>query len=157
MIKLKALNDATVWSDSEDHQKGEYSYMHAKSDDDPGVHQTPDQAKEAADKYVRSQFEKAKGLLKEGKTYQAYLEFGKGLHTLQDAASPVHTGFQPWTTHPGPLAVIHVIQELFYPGTNSNLQEVTNQYLDWFEHSNAPLPKQNLFNNIYPDINEHKD
>jgi RHS repeat-associated protein len=73
MTKLKALNDATEWSDADKHQIGEDSYMHAMSDDDPGIHQTPEQAKVQSDKYVRSQFEKAKGLLKEGKTYLAYL------------------------------------------------------------------------------------
>jgi hypothetical protein len=42
-------------------------------------------------------------------------------------------------------------QKLSYPGKNSNLQKVTNQYLDWFEHSNAPLPKENLFIGIKSD------
>lgn len=152
LIKLKALNDATVWSDADDRQKGEYSYMHAMRDDDPGGKQTVEQAKEKADQYVREQFEMAKKLLKEGNIYQAYYEFGKGLHSLQDATSPAHAGFQPWVTNPSRLMEVrHIAQELFYPGMDSNLQNVTNKYLDWFEHSNAPLPKDNLFNNINAD------
>jgi hypothetical protein len=82
-------------------------------------------------------------------------EFG-ALHALQDATSPAHNGFQPWSTHPGAVNdVMHVGQELIYPGTHSNLQQVTNQYLDWFEHSNAPLPKENLFKNIQADTNKY--
>ena len=150
--KIKALDDATVWSDADDHQTGKYSYMHAMSDNDPDAKQTPDQAKTQADQYVRAQLEKGKLLLKQGKVYEAYLEFGKGLHTLQDATSPAHGGFQPWSSHPGALQIInHITQELWYPGEQSNLQQVTNHYLNWFENSSAPLPKENLFNSIHAD------
>jgi hypothetical protein len=34
---------------------------------------------------------------------------------------------------------------------NGNLQKITNQYLDWFKHTNAPLPKENLFAGIKSD------
>lgn len=30
-------------------------------------------------------------------------------------------------------------------------KKITQQYLDWFQHSNAPLPKENLFSNIKSD------
>jgi hypothetical protein len=156
-VKLKALNDATEWADASVHQNGEDSYMHAMSDDDPGPnHQTPEQAMAKADAYVRQQFAKAKELLHGGHMYEAYFEFGKGLHALQDATSPVHTGFQAWYDSPGWIAMgIHGYQELFYPGINSNLQQVTNQYLDWFQHSELPLPAENLFKNIHPDMPDH--
>ena len=42
------------------------------------------------------------------------------------------------------------MKEIYYPGTKSNLQSVTNFYVDWLE-SGAPLPKENLFTNIHSD------
>lgn len=71
---------------------------------------------------------------------------------MQDATSPAHGGFQVWTGHESKLEEFnHAKQELFYPGQNSNLQKVTNTYLDWFQNSNAPLPTGNLFNGIKHD------
>ena len=123
------------------------------------MNQFVDQAKDAADAYVRSQLRWAKELLRQGRTYDAYYEFGKALHTLQDATSPAHGGFQPWSDEPGFLNAVwhglkaawHVDKEIEYPGINSHLQGVTNYFLDWFEHSNAPLPTGNLFNGIEAD------
>jgi len=151
-IKQKALDDATEWADANEHQKGEFSYMHAMSNADPESKQSSEQAMEQADQYVRSQFDKGRELLNAGKLYQAYFEFGKGLHTLQDATSPAHAAFQSWHTNESTENLIaHVLQELRYPGQDSNLQRVTNQFLDWFEHSKAPLPSGNLFRNINTD------
>ena len=151
-IKLKALNDATEWSDASVHQTGFFSFMHAMWDADPSSGVSREQAMEKADEYVRSQFNKAKELLSDGKIYEAYFEFGKGLHDLQDATSPAHAGFQSWHTHESKENIIaHVIQELRYPGQDSNLQRVTNHYLDWFEHSHDPLPSENIFKNINTD------
>lgn len=114
--------------------------------------QTPEQAKSDADKFVRAQLKKAKELLLSGDMDQAYFEFGVGLHTLQDATSPAHSGFQEWDGNES-LSEIkkHVTQELFYPGRNSNLQKVTNKYLNWFQSSDTSLPSENLFNSIKSD------
>jgi hypothetical protein len=114
--------------------------------------QTPTQAMNQADAFVRKQFALAQKLKAEGKVAEAYYQFAIGLHALQDAMSPAHAGFQQWSDHPSATQVYnHVTQELFYPGENSNLQKVTNQYLDWFQKSNAPLPSGNLFNGINHD------
>jgi hypothetical protein len=68
---------------------------------------------------------------------------------LQDATSPAHGGFQTWSGKEAPSEVVtHVSSELIYPGKGSNLQMITNKYLDWFQNSNAPLPTGNLFTNI---------
>ena len=148
--KVFMLNAGTEWADQDSHQTGEYSFMHAMSNKD--VNQSPEQAMQLADQFVREKFEKAKKLLSEEKVEDAYFQFGIGLHTLQDATSPAHGGFQPWGDHVGGKdELVHVMKELFYPGNQSNLQKVTNQYLDWFEHSNSPLPKQNLFSNIHAE------
>ena len=105
-----------------------------------------------ADAFVRNQFVKAKQLLAKGKTYDAYFAFGIGLHALQDATSPAHAGFKTWYDSPGAIRIVNnVSKELYYPGTNSNLQKVTNTYLAWFQKSNSPLPKTNLFKAIKSD------
>ena len=149
-LKATALNSSTQYSDESQFQTGATSYGHAMRNRDVG--QTVDQAKGLADAFVRKQFDLAKQLLSAGNIKEAYYQFGIGLHTLQDATSPAHGGFQPWGDHvsPGEL-VTHIAKELNYPGMKSNLQRVTNQYLDWFENSNQPLPKENLFNNIKHD------
>lgn len=39
-----------------------------------------------------------------------------------------------------------------YPGENSNLQKITNKYVDWFENTkDALLQRDNLFDNITAD------
>ena len=114
--------------------------------------QTVEEARDVADKWVRTLFEAAKTLLSNGNTDAAYFTFGVGLHALQDATSPAHAGFQLWTGNESRLQqLVHVWKERNYPGPSSNLQKVTQQYLDWFQHSNSPLPKENLFSNIKSD------
>jgi len=148
--KIDALNKGTAYADQDQFQTGATSFRHAMRNGD--VNQTVTDAANASDAFVRQQFALAKKLLSEGNIEEAYFQFAIGLHTLQDATSPSHGGFQAWGDHPTKGAEInHVTQELFYPGGNSNLQKVTNQYLEWFEHSSAPLPKGNLFSNIQHD------
>ena len=148
-IKVRALTDAALEADSKQYQGGESSYRHAMRDET----ETPEQAKVKADAFVRDKFAKAKQLLAEGKTYAAYKEFGLGLHTLQDATSPAHNGFQKWTGEENWVQEKwHAIKEGFFPGSNSNLQKVTNQYLNWLEKgATTPLPSTNLFNSIEAD------
>jgi hypothetical protein len=149
-LKIASMNAGTEYADREQFQTGANSYRHAMRNGD--VNQSMDEAKSQADAFVRKQFEIAKKLLNEGKIAEAYYQFGVGLHTLQDATSPAHAGFQPWGDHPSnPQLLNHIKQELFYPGQYSNLQNITNLYLNWFENGNAPLPRENLFNNIKHD------
>jgi RHS repeat-associated protein len=155
--KVEILNSATEWADADDHQTANFSYMHAMRDGDNG--QTAEDAQDQADKYVRFMFGLAKELKGMGRTEDAYFAFGVGLHTLQDATSPAHGGFQPWHDNEhiwGPDELAHVLQELRYPGTQSNLQQITNHYLDWFENSDAPLPSENLFNHISTDNSRYQ-
>ena len=145
---LEALDRATVYADGDEFQTGAYSYRHGMRNNG----ETIEQAMAKADNFVRSQFTKAKTLLKEGKIAEAYFEFGVGLHTLQDATSPAHGGFQQWDGKETVWQqVTHVQKELIYPGKQSNLQNITNIYLAWFQNSNSPLPKTNLFKNIRTD------
>jgi hypothetical protein len=116
------------------------------------ANETIEQAKSKADQFVRTQFETAQKLLSEGKEYEAYFQFGIALHVLQDATSPSHGGFKKWSGKETLWQQIkHVVKEFTYPGANSNLQKITNMYLESFEKSNAPLPSENLFNSIKQD------
>jgi hypothetical protein len=73
------------------------------------------------------------------------------LHTLQDATSPAHGGFQLWSGRESyQEEAAHVLKELQYPGLNSNLQRVTNHFLDLFQN-NLPLPSGNIFKGISAD------
>ncbi|WP_430406838.1 RHS repeat-associated core domain-containing protein [Fluviicola sp.] len=81
---------------------------------------------------------------------------GVGLHAIQDATSPVHGGFQQWTGEESDLdEVNHVIQEYSYPGINSNLQKVTNDFLELF-FSKKDLPDTNIFDYIQIDKNNEE-
>ncbi len=153
--KLNAMNDGTVWADADMYQTGAYSFMHAMRhvDKKKGINQSIEMAKYLADKYVREMFKLAKEAKAAGNEYNAYFFFGAGLHTLQDATSPVHGGFQPWEDNPKfwREVVPHVYQERSYPGIRSNLQKITNYYLNWFENGEILLPTGNLFDNILTD------
>jgi hypothetical protein len=89
----------------------------------------------------------------------AYFNLGIALHTLKDATSPAHTGFQPWsdfTSWAGSgnprveSATSHVAKELTYPGTNSNLQRITTEVINLFQ-AGKNLPEGDLFKSIGSD------
>jgi len=148
--KVAAMNDGTEWADKDEHQSGEYSYMHAMRNRD--VKQSVDAAKKLADVCVRSLLNLARKFQSEGKLYQAYFALGAAIHPLQDATSPVHAGFQQWGSNESKSNLLaHILKEMLSPGASSNLQKLTNQYLQWFERSNTPLPSTNLFNDIKHD------
>jgi hypothetical protein len=141
------LNAGTVYADGAEFQTAQYSYRHAMKK----AGQSVEIAKMRADRFVREQYSKARELWSQGKEYDAYFQLGVGLHVLQDATSPAHGGFQEWNGDENIFELIkHVFKELKYPGKDSNLQNVTNQFLDWFEN-NEELPKGNLFDTIQND------
>ncbi|WP_376717558.1 hypothetical protein [Mucilaginibacter terrae] len=146
-IEIDGLNSGTVWADENQHQTGEYSFMHAMTND-------PEQRrmnKELALEFVRKYYAQAQEKLKSGDAHFAYFLLGVALHPLQDATSPAHAGWQKWTGKENWLQLIlHAGKELFYPGTDSNLQKITNKILDLFQ-SGKPLPKYDYFESIKPD------
>jgi len=100
--KVEMMNKGTVYADGAQFQTGSYSYRHAMKNKG----QTVEEAKKNADAFVRNQFKYAKKLLKSGLVDAAYYQFGIGLHTLQDATSPEHSGFQEWTGKEGKWQII---------------------------------------------------
>ncbi len=138
---LSVLNEATVWADGAQFQTSKYSFRHAMRNEN----QTITEAKILADDFVRKHYEIALNYWGKGETKLALYNLGVALHTLQDATSPAHGGFQLWTGKETKEEEIdHVSQELFYPGENSNLQKTTDWFIDLF-FSQKPLPKGNLF------------
>jgi len=152
-IEVDEMNKGTEYADESQFQTGAMSYRHAMRDADNG--QTVEEAMEQSDFFVRTTFATAKQLLKAGDIKDAYFIFGIGLHVLQDATSPAHGGFQPWGSNEGlGQEIMHVTQEYTYPGVNSNLQNVTTRWLEWFQSDNDVLPAENLFLNIHTDPSE---
>lgn len=143
--QIAILDRATVLLDAD--QSVEDEYMHAMRDLDHN--QTVDQARALADGYVRAQYKMAWDFLKAGKESLALFHFGLALHTLQDATSPSHWGFQGWTqkeTDEGGSNIDvlkHVIPERNYPGDKSALYNVTQQAYGWYKQGS--LPQQNVF------------
>lgn len=133
----RVLANAHVIADAAQYQGGDSSYRHAMT----GIGETPASARQKANKFVRDQFEKAwKARTRE----EALTEFGIALHTLQDATSPAHAGFQVWTGEETKKQIAkHVATELYNPGKDSNLYAVTADAWNWFNQKK--LPEGDLF------------
>jgi hypothetical protein len=145
--ETNALNKGTEWADANNHQTAEYDYMHAMTDKDADRSKSIQQAND----FVRATYAKAQQALSQGNIDRAYELLGIAIHPLQDATSPAHAGFQIWTGHEDAMIeAAHVGLETTYPGENSNLQKVTNYYINLFQN-NQPLPTGNLFKNIQSD------
>ncbi|HDH12596.1 MAG TPA: RHS repeat protein [Nitrospirae bacterium] len=137
----RALVKAQVYADSKQYQTAENAYRHAMRNPS----QTSEQAQALANAFVSSQFQKAWA----AKDINAALfEFAIALHALQDATSPAHENFQPWTGQESLLEEIeHVSQELFDPGPGSPMYEVTEEAWEWFQ--SGTLPEGDLFGNDF--------
>lgn len=126
-------------------QDSDDSYLHAmRPPDRPGQNEqlAIALARERSDTWVRSQMEFARSLNRSGRRDEALTSFGSALHTLQDATSPSHVGFQVWDGNwrigSGPWDC-HVSHELVYPGNGSELYRMTMQAYNYFA-DDAPLP-----------------
>jgi hypothetical protein len=76
-------------------------------------------------------------------------EFGVALHTLQDATSPAHSGFQLWTGEETLSQQLeHAGQEIMDPGPGSALYGATNDAWNWF--NSGELPEGDLFGKSCP-------
>ena len=132
------VSDAHYLADSAQYQTIPLSYRHAM--------RTPEQsvsnACQQSNKFVREQFNKAWVAQKGGNRKKALTEFTIGLHTLQDATSPSHSGFQVWD---GDLSIAHMLgdAEILDPADDSDLMKTTRDAWGWFQ--SGKLPDGNLF------------
>lgn len=135
--ELAVLKRSQAIADAKQYQGGDSSFRHAMR----SGNQTVAEARAMANQFVRSQFEKAWSA---PTREQALIEFGVGLHALQDATSPAHTGFQQWTGEETWGETLgHIRSELYDPGAGSSLDGVTQQA--WGAFQKGKLPKGDLF------------
>ena len=65
----------------------------------------------------------------------AYFFFGAALHTMQDSTSPSHQGFQEWSGQESLFEKIaHAGKEVFQPGSDSELRNITKQAWEGFKN-----------------------
>ncbi len=94
-----------------------------------------------ANNFVRGQLMRARALEKSGKHPEALEFLGNAIHTLQDATSPAHNGFQEWNEKWDPLEeyLYHIKWELYDPGHDSELDRATARAWNYFKGT-SPLP-----------------
>jgi len=86
------LKDQQSYADRRMFQTNEYAHRHAMR----GPHETAAEARERANDFVREWIGIAQAHEKEGNPKLALLSLGLAMHTVQDATSPAHEGFQLW-------------------------------------------------------------
>lgn len=106
--------------------------------------QTAQQAWEAGNNYVRTELQAARDLDKAGNREAAFERLGNAMHTMQDATSPSHEGFQLWDND-GSYAskANHLRKEILEPGAGSNLDAATARAWHLFRRP-QPLPTEIL-------------
>jgi RHS repeat-associated protein len=134
---LAILKRSQAIADAKQYQDGASSFRHAMRSGG----QTVEDARAMANQFVRAQFDKAWSA---PTREQSLIEFGIGLHALQDATSPAHAGFQQWTGEETWGETLgHIRKELYDPGSGSSLDNITQQAWDAFQK--GELPKGDLF------------
>ena len=140
------INPASEYIDSKQFQASEYSYLHAmrgKLNSSKYSRLLSDgEARNRANAFVRDRFNIAYEAIDNWDWYNAYWYFGQALHTLQDATSPAHEGFQIWrgSKEEGISGWIqHVSQEAtLNQVVGTNLEYITWQAYDWLMTRSLP-------------------
>ncbi len=101
-----------------------------------------------ANAYVKNEILSAQRFEAAGDHDHALEHFANALHTMQDATSPAHAGFAPWTHFFGGQ-LVHLAREDFDPGRGSQLDKATLRTWDYFT-SAAPIP-EDVFHGIGVD------
>lgn len=137
--------------DVDEHQSLRDSYMHAMR----APFQSKATARRRANGFVRGHLLAAERLLCDCQPHwdQALYEFGTALHTVQDATSPAHAGFQTWFGFWNPIrAYLHVRKEGFDPGPDSGLDDATIWLWTFFVcKDQAPALPQDFFEGLSVD------
>jgi len=94
-FQMDAVMSGSLQTDSWIHQSPAFAYMHAMR----AIYQSPDQAKVLACRFIKqnlAKYEKWKNSSRPNLRLGAYEALGAALHTVMDATSPSHRGFQVW-------------------------------------------------------------
>ncbi len=133
------LNQQQVEIDVDQSSSG--SFRHSMRDP---MQQSPNEAREAANNFVRNEIQLARILEKHGQHERAMVHLGNAMHTMQDDTSPAHQGYQEWDEHASWQSKAgHVQREAFDPGAGSALDTATQRAWDIFR-SNEPVPREIL-------------
>jgi hypothetical protein len=125
--------------------------MNSKSNPEPYKHgmsspgQTPTQAWEKANEYVRNEIQLARELEGKNKHAEALVHLGNAIHTMGDTTSPMHQGYQTWHEDRSDLKKYkeHTKYEFYDPGYGSELDVQTDRAWDLFT-SKEPIPNEVL-------------
>lgn len=133
--------------DIDTQQRNVDQYMHAMT----GAGQERNVAIQQANEFVTTRLNNAKEALKSGDLNRAYSELGDAMHTLQDATSPSHRGFQVWDERSSTYAqAMHSRVERNYPDASTRerneLEGVTRWIYDIFQ-GKAEMP-ENFFDPV---------
>lgn len=124
------LKQAQVDADKKENQTPEAAPQHAVRDGKNG--QTPQQARDKANKYVRDKLCKARADEAAARHADAMKELGHAIHAMQDATSPTHAGFRPWGGPDQQNSLAHVMGERAYPGDSHPLFDATGDAYRYF-------------------------
>jgi len=125
----------------DENQANEVQFRHALSV--PG--QNPEQTWKAANDYVRNELGTARDLEKAGQHQEALRRLGNAIHTMQDATSPAHKGYQVYDNNWSVNEKYdrHIRHELNDPRAGSELDAATLRAWRLFK-SDQPLPSEIL-------------
>jgi RHS repeat-associated protein len=155
-IELAVVNSASVLVDQS--QDVDQSFMHAMRNGLTGEDDT--KARKRANDFVREHLSNAEdALCRCGRLdrYDALMEFGMALHTVQDSTSPAHNHksakagkhvFRRWFGFANPPnVVVHVLKENFDPDRpDSALDKATRGLWEYFQcKETAPLFPEDFF------------
>ena len=106
--EIALISAAHVYIDQDQFQTARFSFMHAMRSPEDSVAC----GAQKTNNFIRNQLLFARAHLQEGDRVRALWRFGFALHTLQDASSPSHAGFQVWSGHEELWEkALHVVQE----------------------------------------------
>jgi hypothetical protein len=128
----------------DDEQEPTDQYKHALTI--PG--QSVQDAKALANNYVRQHLQQARLYKNAQREDLALQELAIAMHTLQDATSPSHVGFQLYTH----LTPAHLVGDLYLtPAFRDSLVEATQTAYVYYDDPSKPLPAD-FFAGPYPPI-----
>ena len=122
------------YADEPANQVTEASYKHAMAGNDATHRQTPEQARQLANDYIRAELERAQLLESLGVHSAALEHVGNVIHLLQDATSPAHERFQSWDGTTFDLRVpAHILREfVITPARAGELLGATRKAWEYF-------------------------
>ena len=125
---LQILEDQQKEVDKD--QKASQSFEHSMTGLEKGQTLQMEKAQFIAqtEAFIRSHLTAAINARIAGSETEAFTHLGQAIHPLQDATSPAHRGFQPWSYNESIWAMtVHVAKERVYPDDASDKDQVAER------------------------------